>query len=126
MLMKRMLIPELRLRGYFTKYDCSSADLNPIGGICKLDLRKFIHHMSDFYHFDFLKEFLDAQPTAELEPRTENYVQTDEADMGMSYEELSVFGSLRKTQKMGPFTMFKRLLNDWSPEKSPREVISRF
>ena len=23
------------LRGYFTKYDCSSADLNPIGGISK-------------------------------------------------------------------------------------------
>lgn len=26
------------LRGYFTKYDCSSADLNPIGGINKNDL----------------------------------------------------------------------------------------
>ena len=23
------------LRGYFTKYDCSSADLNPIGSISK-------------------------------------------------------------------------------------------
>ena len=23
------------LRGYMTKYDCSSGDLNPIGGICK-------------------------------------------------------------------------------------------
>ncbi len=30
------------LRGYFTKYDCSSADINPIGGISKTDLRKFI------------------------------------------------------------------------------------
>lgn len=28
------------LRGYFTKYDCSSADLNPIGSICKNDLRR--------------------------------------------------------------------------------------
>lgn len=27
------------LRGYFTKYDCSSADLNPIGSISKTDLR---------------------------------------------------------------------------------------
>ena len=24
------------LRGYMTKYDCSSADINPIGGICKV------------------------------------------------------------------------------------------
>ena len=30
------------LRGYFTKYDCSSADLNPIGSISKTDLRSFI------------------------------------------------------------------------------------
>jgi len=32
----------LSLRGYFTKYDCSSADINPIGGISKSDLRRFI------------------------------------------------------------------------------------
>lgn len=31
------------LRGYMTKYDCSSADLNPIGSISKGDLRKLLH-----------------------------------------------------------------------------------
>lgn len=30
------------LRGYFTKYDCSSADINPIGGIAKDDLKSFL------------------------------------------------------------------------------------
>ena len=35
-----------RLRGYMTKYDCSSADINPIGGISKTDLRKFIQYCS--------------------------------------------------------------------------------
>lgn len=30
------------LRGYFTKYDCSSGDLNPIGSVSKLDLRDFL------------------------------------------------------------------------------------
>lgn len=30
------------LRGYMTKYDCSSGDVNPIGGISKADLRSFI------------------------------------------------------------------------------------
>ena len=29
-----------QLRGYFTKYDCSSADLNPIGGVSK-HVRRF-------------------------------------------------------------------------------------
>lgn len=30
------------LTGYFTKYDCSSADINPIGGISKTDLKSFL------------------------------------------------------------------------------------
>lgn len=30
------------LRGYFTKYDCSSADINPIGSISKTDIRKYL------------------------------------------------------------------------------------
>jgi len=30
------------LRGYLTKYDCSAADINPIGGISKGDLRRFL------------------------------------------------------------------------------------
>jgi NH3-dependent NAD+ synthetase len=61
-----------------TKYDCSSADLNPIGGISKVDLRNFIDYFSRGNGFGFLKKFLDAPPTAELEPRTKDYEQTDE------------------------------------------------
>lgn len=34
------------LFGYFTKYDCSSADINPIGGISKTDLRGFCKFMA--------------------------------------------------------------------------------
>ena len=30
------------LRGYMTKYDCSAADINPIGGISKGDLKRFL------------------------------------------------------------------------------------
>lgn len=35
------------LRGYMTKYDCSSADINPIGGISKTDLKSFLHYAKD-------------------------------------------------------------------------------
>lgn len=42
------------LRGYFTKYDCSSADINPIGGISKTDLRKFIKYCVQRYGFTAL------------------------------------------------------------------------
>jgi NAD+ synthase (glutamine-hydrolysing) len=37
------------LSGYFTKYDCSSGDLNPIGSICKNDLRRFVKYVMNSY-----------------------------------------------------------------------------
>jgi NAD synthase len=37
------------LRGYMTKYDCSSADVNPIGGISKTDLRRFLIYANKRY-----------------------------------------------------------------------------
>ena len=101
------------LRGYLTKYDCSSADINPIGGISKTDLKSFIEWASTNLDLPILQEFLSAVPTAELEPITATYVQSDEADMGMTYEELSVFGRLRKVSKLGPWGMYEKLLHLW-------------
>lgn len=37
------------LRGYMTKYDCSSADVNPIGGISKTDLKGFLDYAKSRY-----------------------------------------------------------------------------
>ena len=82
------------LRGYFTKYDCSSADINPIGSISKTDLKKFLLYASDNLGYPSLKEVLQAKPTAELQPLESH--QTDEEDMGLTYDELSRFGILRK------------------------------
>lgn len=45
------------LVGYLTKYDCSSADLNPIGSISKHDLREFLHHVNTIYNFPNLKRY---------------------------------------------------------------------
>ncbi|CAG8500619.1 2043_t:CDS:10 [Paraglomus occultum] len=113
------------LRGYFTKYDCSSADINPIGAISKIDLRQFITYAKNEYQIDILDEFLNATPTAELEPITGDYVQADEADMGMTYEELSIFGRLRKIEKCGPFSMFSKLVHRWGDILRPTEVATK-
>ncbi len=43
-------------------------------------------------------------------------------DMGMTYEELSVYGILRKQQTCGPYSMFCKLLDSWSNKLSPKEV----
>ncbi|GAM22828.1 hypothetical protein SAMD00019534_060030 [Acytostelium subglobosum LB1] len=102
------------LRGYMTKYDCSSADINPIGGISKTDLKLFLEWAGKNRNLPSLLQVITATPTAELEPTTADYVQSDEADMGMSYQELSVFGRLRKINRCGPVTMFERLVAEWS------------
>ncbi|KAK6354711.1 glutamine-dependent NAD(+) synthetase [Orbilia brochopaga] len=113
------------LRGYLTKYDCSSADINPIGGISKTDLKRFIAYACDQFEIPILHDFLTAVPTAELEPITKEYVQSDEADMGMTYDELSVFGRLRKVEKCGPYGMFTKLLHLWYPRLSPSEIATK-
>ena len=116
------------LRGYVTKYDCSSADLNPIGGISKTDLRRFLRWAADHLGYDALIEVVEAPPTAELEPITETYTQEDEADMGMTYDELSRFGRLRKIDRCGPVSMFEKLVHEWNhiPPQEVAEKVKRF
>ena len=35
-------------------------------------------------------------------------------DMGLTYDELSLFGRLRKVDRCGPYSMFTKLLNVWN------------
>ncbi len=116
------------LRGYLTKYDCSSADINPIGSISKTDLRSFLHWAKDHLGYPSLNGILEAPPTAELEPITETYTQTDEEDMGMTYSELSRFGQLRKTHRCGPVSMFEKLVQEWNhlPPSEVADKVKRF
>ncbi|KAF5396398.1 Glutamine-dependent NAD(+) synthetase [Paragonimus heterotremus] len=112
------------LCGYLTKYDCSSADLNPIGSISKADLRRFIRYcaeslspcLGEYYGVllrNTLKEIYSAPPTAELMPLLPdgNIQQTDEEDMGLTYNMLSLFGRLRKIESCGPYSMLRTLLD---------------
>jgi len=101
------------LRGYMTKYDCSSADLNPIGAISKGDLKKMLMWAANRYDWSVLEEIAGAPPTAELRPKavTDNadgeaeHTQLDEEEMGMTYAELGWFGTLRKISRCGPVSM---------------------
>ncbi|KAJ6307946.1 hypothetical protein OIU76_017682 [Salix suchowensis] len=113
------------LRGYLTKYDCSSADINPIGSISKQDLRAFLRWAAIHLGYSSLAEIEAAPPTAELEPIRSNYSQLDEVDMGMTYEELSVYGRLRKIFRCGPVSMFQNLCYRWGSRLSPLEVADK-
>lgn len=114
------------LRGYMTKYDCSSADINPIGGISKTDLRMFLHYVKEKFNMPIVGDIVNAAPTAELEPLKDGAIaQTDEEDMGMTYAELSVFGKLRKQERCGPYSMFCKLVNTWSGVYTTDEVAEK-
>jgi NAD+ synthase (glutamine-hydrolysing) len=115
------------LRGYMTKYDCSSADINPIGGINKSDLKLTLTYLSRELDLPVLAEIAGAKPTAELRPvieGDEKTVQLDEVEMGMTYDELDEFGRLRKIGRSGPLAMFERLLFKW-PQVEPKEVAAK-
>lgn len=126
------------LRGYYTKYDCSAADVNPIGGIAKMDLKAFLRYVAQEKGWDAARDIVEAVPTAELRPLDDGKggevpSQTDEEDMGMSYNELKVYGALRSYSRCGPVAMFHKLVHEWGPggchpdgyECSPQEVAEK-
>ena len=51
------------LRGYMTKYDCSSGDVNPIGGISKGDLKRMLTFVANKHSLPVLDEIAHATPT---------------------------------------------------------------
>lgn len=94
------------LIGYYTKYDASSADINPIGSLPKRYINKILQYYSTQYgginNLEHLIQnpvfsVLVATPTAELKNvnSTGAQTQTDEGDFGMTYEQIYYLGKLR-------------------------------
>lgn len=54
-----------------------------------------------------------------------SYVQNDEEDMGMTYEELGVFGRLRKIYRCGPVAMFEKLTYSWGPHMEVADIAEK-
>lgn len=98
--------------GYLTKYDCSSGDLNPIGSLSKVNLKSILKYLYDVEKYESVANLLKLVPSAELRPTT-NEKQSDEADIGFTYEELNTIHELRSIQKCGPLSMFFNLRNIW-------------
>ncbi|GJN41096.1 hypothetical protein PR202_gn00423 [Eleusine coracana subsp. coracana] len=80
----------------FAKYDCSSADINPIGSISKQDLRAFLRWAAIHLKYSSLAEVESAPPTAELEPIRTNYNQqlvAVSSDMAMANTQITVINT---------------------------------
>ncbi|CAB4034234.1 Glutamine-dependent NAD(+) synthetase, partial [Paramuricea clavata] len=91
------------LRGYMTKYDCSSADINPIGGISKKDLKSFVFYCVEKFNFSSLITIMGARPTAELEPLRNGVAQqTDEMSNVHSISSKLFFLEVQSMLLQGP------------------------
>jgi NAD+ synthase (glutamine-hydrolysing) len=74
-----------------------------------------LQFISEKFNYPSLALAVDAVPTAELQPVIEGVTeQTDEEEMGMTYEELFFIARLRKMEKCGPLSMFRRLVDIWT------------
>lgn len=47
------------------------------------------------------------------------------ADMGMTYDELSVLGRLRKVEKCGPYSTFTKMVHEWGARLSPWQIAEK-
>ncbi|KAI0444889.1 NAD+ synthase [Xylaria telfairii] len=112
------------LRGYYTKYDASSGDLAPLGSISKNDAKLFQRWVIDAWNLPIMNSFIEATPTAELLPLTAG-VQEDEVEMGLTYAELSLFGLLRRVERLGPWSCYLHLLGFWKGKLKPQQIAEK-
>jgi len=97
------------LVGYYTKYDASAADINPIGSMPKHYINRALNFFSKFVTpvAGYIK---NATPTAELIDSAN--IQTDETDMNLTYEQIYELGKLRAAG-FGPQDSFTYIINNW-------------
>ncbi|KAK6060429.1 hydrolase, carbon-nitrogen family [Cooperia oncophora] len=144
------------LVGYLTKYDCSSADINPIGSISKSDLRQFLRKVHDDHGMKSLKMIHDTGESASAEGSSILFQLRNsdllwmgplrrqmrlvlrsffwfslssskliQGELGLTYDELSVIGQLRKPRCLGPYGTFLALCSLWYPKYSYEEIESK-
>jgi len=106
--------------GYYTKYDCSSGDVNPIASLNKFQIKNILVFASDHMKLTKLLPIIKSRPSAELRPAgSEGWSeQGDEEDMGLTYAEISAFSYYRMTERCGPVRTFTCLLREWRDMKA--------
>jgi NAD+ synthetase len=95
--------------GYYSKYDASSADVNPIGSLPKTYIQRILIVFGAT--LDKIRAIVNSEPTAELTPGLAGIAQTDETDIGLLYKEMSELGRLM-SNGYGPLDTCQKLKND--------------
>ena len=117
------------MRGYYTKYDNSSGDLDLIGSLHKHHVWNVLKYMAkNDIKFDILNQIADQKPTAELRPLDEKKDrQVDEDDMGFTYDELDFLSVAYKEEKSGFGSLTKLFMKKFGCGKElASEKVQRF
>lgn len=111
------------ITGHFTKYDCSSGDLNPIGSIHKSQVRSMVNYFWETHgtdKFGILREYdlhlivsiLCATPCAELDSQFKSdevalrYLSYQD-ELQMTYDKIEHMSKLRKEKNYGLSSLSK-------------------
>jgi NAD+ synthase (glutamine-hydrolysing) len=131
------------LVGYYTKYDASAADINSIGSLSKVYINRILEFYGDVKQINPLRLIRNATPTAELvkpgevaEGQAPPPRQTDETDMGITYQQIFEMGKLR-ADGYGPIDAYTHIIDNkylkgifsidpFGKVIDPKEVLNRF
>lgn len=111
------------LCGNYTKYGCSSADLNPIGSISEADLSAFLRYAKEEFNIPCLKE-ISQENTGSMQ-KSLSSGGIEETKTSLTFEEVSLYGKLRLVARCGPVSMFRKLLHLWKNSYSPFEIAQK-
>ncbi|KJP87448.1 hypothetical protein AK88_02880 [Plasmodium fragile] len=97
------------ITGYYTKYDCSSGDINLIGNVSKILIKETMCLLANdpMYNLSVCNFINKYHPSAELKP-LEN-TQTDEDDLNLKYLEIKLLSILKNNFFLGPSSMMHYL-----------------
>ena len=110
------------LTGYYTKYDCSSGDLNLIGSMSKIEILKTLKYLYTTYQADIIKEIYEAKPTADLKPYSQN--QSDEDEIGLNFKELDIFAEARILRNCSVVSFYKTV-ESLLPELDKKTLLEK-
>lgn len=111
--------------GYYTKYDCSSGDINILGNLSKLTIKEILCQIGNdpFYDLQILNTINFCPPSAELKPLTNK--QTDETDLQLKYTEIKLLSILKNSFHLGPLSIYHYLSNYLWSHISPQLIIQK-
>eukprot|EP00742_Colponemidia_sp_Colp-10_P020140 GILJ01023440.1.p1 GENE.GILJ01023440.1~~GILJ01023440.1.p1 ORF type:complete len:540 (+),score=91.83 GILJ01023440.1:107-1621(+) len=158
------------LAGHYTKFGESSADVNPIGSLSKVQMIRFLKWAAQHRNMPTLARIALCAPSNELQPLFNNtfdanapapingyspssgftspnqstanhptatsikdeYLYRESTppmvvldDAARFYDEYDQIAALRMNGRLGPFSMFRKLMQMWGDRYSPEDIANR-